>query len=197
MDIKKGYVRVTDLLKPYQDWGTIPKEVLEAKAQIGTNVHEAIENYSVGLPEPKLTVREAKYYDSYLKWAEYEEPMYLCNEERYYDEDLKVTGQVDCIVTFPGRHTGRILDFKTSAKESPLHWPLQACWYYMLCKKNKKDVSETTHMLQLKDNGSPAKLYTYTATPELQKLCLSLYDAYTYFNSHKKDKNEEHSAWCC
>ena len=191
MDIKNGYIRVTELLKAYQDWGDIPKEVLEAKAQIGTNVHEAIENHSVGLSIPNLTPREAKYFDSYLKWAEHEEPMYLCNEERYYDEDLKVTGQIDCIVAFPGRHIGRILDFKTSAKESPLHWPVQATWYYMLCKKNKKDVSDTTHMLQLKDNGSPAKLYTYIATQEMQDLCMSLYDAYVYFNPPKKDKSED------
>ncbi len=197
MEIKKDYIRVTQILKPWMDFGTIPQGVLDNKAEIGTNVHEAINMHVLGLPLPIMTEREHKYFDSYLKWEEGHEPTFLCTEQRYYDDDLMLTGQVDAIVSFPGRSQGRILDFKTSSKESPLHWPIQAGWYRLLAMKNSLEVSDTTHMLQLRDNGSPAKLYTYVITAQIESICRSIYESYVYFNPIKKDKKEECSAWCC
>ena len=197
MEIKKDYIRVTEMLKPWMNWGTIPQEVIDAKADIGTNVHEAINMHALGLPLPKLTEREQKYFESYLKWEEAEEPTFLCAEQRYYDDEAMVTGQIDAIVSFPGRTQGRILDFKTSFKPSPLHWPIQLGWYYQLAKKNGAKVTETGMMLQLKDNGSPAKPYTYDITPELIKNCWAIYHSYIYFNPIKKCNSEDHNAWCC
>tara|TARA_R110000868_G_scaffold396050_1_gene668085 strand:- start:1003 stop:1596 length:594 start_codon:yes stop_codon:yes gene_type:complete len=197
MEIKKDYIRVTELLKPWQDWGNIPKDVLEAKAEIGTNVHDAIAMHAMGLPIPILTERESRYFDSYLKWEEYENPTYICTEQRYYDEDLMLTGQVDAIVSFPGRPEGRILDFKTSSKALPLHWPIQLGWYYMLCLKNNVHISETAMMLQLKDNGSPAKSYVYPLTHGILGVCKSLYESYIYFNPQIIANHNHESSWCC
>lgn len=197
MEIKKGYIRVTDMLKPWMDFSTIPKEVLDYKAEIGTNVHEAINMHVLGLPLPRMTDREQKYFDSYLKWEEAEEPTFLCSEQRYYDDDIMVTGQVDAIVSFPGRNQGRILDFKTSSKASPLHWHLQLGWYSWLAKKNGLKVDETACMLQLRDNGTPAKAHNFIIDGKITELCLELHHIYTHFNPIKNDTKEVHSTWCC
>jgi hypothetical protein len=197
MEIKKDYIRVTELLKPWQNWGTIPEETLQAKAEIGTNVHEAIAMESMGLPTPNLTEREQRYFDSYLKWAESELPEYLNTEQRYYDEELKITGQIDAIVAFPGRAQGRILDFKTSSKASPLHWHIQLGWYYLLCKANHINVSDTVMVLQLKDNGAPAKSYTYHITNGIIGVCKSIYESYIYFNPQILAAHNHEKSWCC
>ena len=197
MTIKNDYIRVTELLKPWQNWGTIPEEVLQAKAEIGTNVHEAIAMESMGLPIPNLTEREQRYFQSYLKWAENETPEYLNTEQRYYDEKLKVTGQVDAIIALPGRSQGRILDFKTSASAAPLHWHIQLGWYYLLCKANNINVSDTAMVLQLKDNGAPAKSYTYHITNGIIGVCKSIYESYIYFNPQILACHNHEKSWCC
>lgn len=197
MEIQNGYIRVTELLKPWTSFGSIPQEILDTKAEIGTNVHESINMHALGLPLPKLTEREQRYFDSYLKWEETEEPTFECAEQRYYDKDSMVTGQIDAIVTFPGRAMGRILDFKTSAKEAPLHWPIQLGWYWILAQKNGVKVSDTAHILQLKDNGSPAKLYAYIIGNDVLKTCHSIYESYIYFNPINKEHGKDHKSWCC
>lgn len=197
MEIKKDYIRVTDMIKPWMNWGTIPQEIIDAKAEIGTNVHEAINMSILGLPLPVMTDREQKYFDSYLKWEESEEPEFLCTEQRYYDDDLMVTGQIDAVVKLPGRSQGRVLDFKTSSKASPLHWHIQIAWYHWLAFKNGLKTDDTACMLQLKDNGSPAKAHNFIIDSKTMEICFSLHQSYTYFNQIKNDKKETHSAWCC
>lgn len=197
MEIKKYYIRVTEMLKPWTSFGNIPQEIIDAKSEIGTNVHEAINMHVLGLPVPNLTEREQKYFDSYLKWEEKEEPTFIHTEERYYDDDKMVTGQIDAVVNFPGRTQGRILDFKTSSKASLLHWHIQLGWYHLLCLKNGLKVDETACMLQLKDNGSAAKIHNFIIDTEITEICLSLHKVYNYFNPTKKEKKSTHSAWCC
>lgn len=197
MEIQNGYIRVTELLKPWTNFGAIPQEVLYTKAEIGTNVHEAINMHALGLPLPALTEREQRYFESYLKWEEGDEPTFECAEQRFYHDEFHVTGQIDAIVTFPGRSMGRILDFKTSAKPLPLHWPIQLGWYYMLACKNKLNVSDTAHILQLKDNGSPAKLHTYIIDTRILDICHCIYESYIYFNPIKQEHEKDHKSWCC
>ena len=42
-DIREGYLRVSQILKPLSNFDGIEKDVLERKADIGTAVHKAIE----------------------------------------------------------------------------------------------------------------------------------------------------------
>ena len=186
MTIKENYIRVTELLRPWQNFGNIPQSILDAKAEIGTNVHEAISCHSIGLPIPILTDREQKYFESYLKWEELNEPTFLCTEQRYYLDDLMLTGQIDAIVSFPGREEGRIIDFKCSANASEMHWQIQLGWYYILATKSGIGVNRNTFVIQLKDTGAPAKSYPFEITNEVIRICHAVYSSYTHFNPIKK-----------
>jgi len=197
MDIKKDYIRVTELLKPFTKFDQIPTTILQAKAEIGTNVHEAIVNSNLGLPLCPLTEREHKYLDSYLKWEELMEPTFLSSEQRLYDEDLMMTGQVDAIVSFPGRQEGRIIDFKTSLNANESSWCIQLGWYYLLCKKNSIQVNRNAFIVQLKDTGAPAKSYPFEITDSLIGLCHKLYDVYVHFNPVKNKVPHNKDGWCC
>ena len=122
MQIKNDYIRVTDLLKPWQNFGSIDPEVLENKARIGTNVHEAIANYSIGFPVAELDEREEQYFKCYQRWHDKEAPLYDYMEQRYYDDDLMVTGQVDAVVKLKDYEGLHIMDFKTSSLPSHNTW---------------------------------------------------------------------------
>ena len=180
--IIEEYTRVTDLLKPWNDFSEIPPEVLEEKAHIGTNVHEAISLYASGLPYQGLTSREEKYMESYKKWEEKTFPNFLMSEKRLYNEKLKLTGQIDSVIKFDGKEKGVVLDFKCSLKPSLRHWKIQLGWYHMLCAFNNIDTVSEGCVLQLNDKDMPAKEYWFKFTEDDLKDCWDVYNAYRYFN---------------
>lgn len=188
MDIKKDYIRVSQLIEPWRDYEMkkkgvkIDPAVLDNKAVIGTNVHEAIQMHSLGLPIPELNEREKKYFESYLKWEEKNEPTYHSQEIRLYDDYKGLTGQLDGIFSTPGIEDRHIIDFKTTSLATPRNWSIQLGWYYLLAKENKMETSTKAFILQLKDTGSPAKLHEFEITPDLIQFCHSIYQAYIYFN---------------
>jgi len=183
--MKEGYTRVTELLKPWSTFGSIPQEVLDNKAEIGTNVHSAINSHILGLPVPHMTEREQGYFESYLRWEAERNPVYAMTEERFYDDELMLTGQVDGIVSIQGLPGAYIIDFKTSAAPRPKDWPIQIGWYYLLAVHNGHNVSRNGYMLQLKDTGGKAKEYVYEIDGELIDTCMAIYNAYNYFRGKK------------
>ena len=48
--IKLGYVRVSTILSQWDRFSAIPKDILDNKVRIGTNVHKHIELYNSFLP---------------------------------------------------------------------------------------------------------------------------------------------------
>jgi hypothetical protein len=154
---------------------------LKNKANIGTNVHEAIQMNTLGLPIPELNEREKKYFNSYIRWEEEKQPIYHSQEQRLYDESKMVTGQIDGVFSIPGEQDKYIIDFKTSSAPSHRAWAIQLGWYYLLAKTNSIDVERKAFMLQLKDSGAPAKLHEYEISDLLLDICHKLYEVYVYF----------------
>lgn len=186
MEIKKDYIRVSNLLEAWKNFGDAPQYRIDAKAEIGTNVHEAIEADIHGLKIFNLTDREEKYFNSYKKWREITNPKFLMTEERLYDDSRMLTGQVDCMISFPDQQDRILVDFKTSATAMESQWAIQIGWYYLLAKMNGYNPSPRAFMLQLKDSGSPAKAFEFDITEKLIKLCYSAYDLYVHFNPFPK-----------
>lgn len=196
--IKEGYARVTDILSIWttifiEDGQVIGKafagsgfkidvDVLDNKANIGTNVHTAIEAYLDGFTVP-LEERERLYFDSFLKWYESSKCEVVEKEDRYYDDELMITGKIDALVKFPGSDDLILLDFKTSAQESPKIWPLQAAMYYHLLKKNGKTISDRLLFLKLDRYGKNAKLFEYKFTEDLWKVCVAACTCHKYIKS--------------
>jgi hypothetical protein len=196
--IKEGYSRVTDILGI---WNTIFMEngevigksfagsrfkididVLDNKANIGNNVHKAIEAHLDGFSVP-LGEREQLYFDSFRAWYDKSGCEVVEKEERYYDDELMITGKIDALVKFPNNDELILLDFKTSAQESPKIWPLQATMYYYLLKKNGKTVSDRLLFLKLDRYGKKAKLFEYKFIPELFNVCLAACTCNHYIKS--------------
>jgi hypothetical protein len=179
--IKPGYTRVSTILQQWDTYGHIDQDVLQNKCRIGTNVHEAIAGHGSGIYTPLDCVEEG-YFASYLKWAEAVKPTYIQSEQRYYCDDMHITGQIDAIIKMPGDERPMLLDYKTSAAESPKMWPLQACYYYYLCVHNGLELSPRLLFLQLQRNGDVAKIYEYTYSQRLWQVCVAAWTTYRYLN---------------
>jgi hypothetical protein len=139
------YLRVTEILSRLQSFKHIDKEVLEAKADIGTNVHEAINNDLTGNPQIELSNREQAYFDSYKMLKK---PECFSTENRYYDDALIITGQIDVVARF---NEGLcLIDWKTSAKANHEIWKMQAHFYWYLLKQNGVDISDVMYFVNLR-----------------------------------------------
>jgi hypothetical protein len=113
----------------------INSEVLQAKAELGTEIHKAITEHVQGEFPIISQSKGLGYFESYEMWAAAYMPEYIMMEKRFYDDKLMITGEIDALVTFP--ETEKIIvDFKTSAKVSLETWRYQAHFYYYLMVEN-------------------------------------------------------------
>ena len=197
-EIRPGYTRVTEILDQWNTKVVVDGEcvakafagsrtaidigVLNHKAQCGTNVHEAIEWHLQGF-EKELSVKEQPYFESFVKWFDQVKPTFIKNEQRYYCEQMKITGCVDGIMKMPGSDDLMIIDFKTSANESPKMWPLQATFYHYLASLDGTKLSDRLIFLKLHWRGDMAEVFEYKYTPHLLQVCKCAVFNYRYLNS--------------
>src|ERR1700755_2771708 len=144
-EIKKGYTRVSTILSsmpsfvdgkftfPLQNINT---EVLSRKAEVGSNVHKAIEAHIKGDFFP-LNDQEQGYFQSYLLWEKQAQLLPMETELRLYDEPTKITGCVDMMAQVGGDRESVLIDFKCTVAEDPKKWPLQAAAYSWLLASNR------------------------------------------------------------
>jgi len=187
----KREVRVTTVLSRLQSFGNIDPEVLKNKAQIGTDVHSAIEASTRGDWFPLEEERRIAYFGSYGMWSGTKTYNYVHTELELTDPDLCLIGHVDAVIE-DDMKVAYLLDFKTSAKESVTPeglniWNMQAHMYYHLLKVNGIHVKPEFMFLQLKTNKKnddylPAKpkLYTYAYDQAVMDRCLEEVHKYWY-----------------
>lgn len=179
--IKPGYVRVSQVLHPFQDFSQIPPDVLANKARIGTEVHAAIEAF---YKKEFFPVRDDAFaylcafknaYDRELK--EYE-PVML--ERRFYNEEIRLTGRVDLIARKDG--VLHLIDFKTTASEHLAAWKLQLALYVLLAEEDPDINIEEATILQLKKNGK-YKMHSFHIYDDL--LEMARYAVALHWHFHK------------
>jgi len=176
MDIN-GCRRVTDILGWFQDFENIPKFILEKKANIGTRVHESIENHLRN--EFSVISDDIKgYMMSFIKWINETNIAVALTERRYFNHEIKLTGQIDCLYQRDGKLT--ILDFKTSSKPNHKIWKLQGAFYYILARQENPELNTEVTFLHLLPDGSMASEYYYDVS-EVIATCYSILDVYQYF----------------
>ncbi len=182
----KNYARVSDILKPLYDFSNIPSFILERKANIGTNVHAAIAS-DINGEFPIASDCEIGYLNSYYEWKRVFKPNFVQTEQRYFCDEKMITGQIDALIllTFQGIPT--LVDFKTSVKESKEVWPLQACLYSYLLKKNGIEHQNRYHFVKLEKTGKLADVFIYEFTQEIEDKCIDLIDKFW-----KDEKNTSH-----
>jgi hypothetical protein len=146
---------------------------LEHAARRGTDVHEVCEGIVQGLGEWNVYPEIRGYIESFKKWWQ-QGVNVLSIEQRFYCQELMITGQVDLIIDTPDG--AAILDLKTSYKPSKT-WPLQGAAYAYMARKHDYDIKKILFLHLDRYGGSPT-LHAYDDDFETFKKCL---DVYRYF----------------
>lgn len=182
MSVKEGYARISSILAQWDKFGHIDPQVLSRKCEIGTQVHKSIENHSQhGIDS---CIEEGSgYFESYKGWAKESNIISVATEQRLYCDKLKITGCIDAIVRFPEKGELIIVDYKTSAQDSPKTWPIQACFYHYLAIQNGLPVSDRIIFLKLDKEGKLPKLFEYQYSSQLMNVCISALNCYKWLNS--------------
>jgi hypothetical protein len=170
---RENYIRVTNVLYPFSGLQSIDADILEHAAERGTKVHKICEGIMAGLGEIGVEDETWGYVESFKKWWEKGVDLVLM-EERFWDDDLELTGQVDMIIkTEEGL---AIVDIKTSSKPSKT-WEAQGSAYAYLAKKSGYDIKKI-FFLHLNKHGKEPKLYEY---PVDDSFFLAVYRVYKHF----------------
>jgi hypothetical protein len=172
----KLYARVSDILKPFTNFGGIDEKVLNRKAALGTRIHEAIEQEIKG-NFPVVDINEAGYLQSFHKWRVAVQPTFLETEKRYYCDRIMLTGSIDALSKLKGEEEAVLIDFKTSVKENPITWPMQAHLYHYLIRESTKMIIPRSLFVKLDRYGGMPKVFEYKLDATLLDKCLqSVYE---------------------
>lgn len=154
---RETYLRVTQVLYPFSGLQTVNPDILSHAAQRGTKVHKICEAIVSGLGEIGVDDETWGYVESFKKWWATEIQV-VSMEERFWDDELKITGQVDFIIqTTEGL---AIVDIKTSSRPSKT-WEAQGTAYAYLAKKAGYDIKKI-YFLHLNKHGKDPKIIEYS-----------------------------------
>lgn len=171
--LKQKCFRVTEILSRWSGLDRIPTDIVENAAARGTRVHNACEAIMKGLGEWGIDNEIRPYVESFKQWYTPDMKI-LAIEQRFYCNDLHITGQVDMIVNTD--HGACIVDLKTSSSPSKT-WPLQGSAYKYLARKHGYDI-QGIQFLHLNRYGKRPKVYEYEDQWDTFKKCL---DIHNYF----------------
>ena len=120
---------VSDLLRYIfpDKYRHIPEPILKAKAQFGTNIHEAIERFEKGL-EISLTDIEEVVFAQYLK-LKVRHKIKVLEQEKMVCYKGRYAGRLDMIAEVNGRRF--LIDIKTTAKFDGVSVMWQLSFYQM------------------------------------------------------------------
>lgn len=153
---RENYTRVTTVLFPFSGLQHIDPVVLENAGRRGTKVHEICEAIAAGLGEFGTDEETQPYVDSFKIWWETGIKV-ISMEERFWDDELEITGQCDFIIE-DERGMG-IIDLKTSSKPSKT-WEAQGNAYAMMAIAKGYPI-KFIQFVHLSKTGKPPKIIEY------------------------------------
>lgn len=180
----KTYARVSDIIRPFSNFGHINPDVLANKARIGTEVHQAIAD---DINEEFCVVDQDScgYFYSYCKWRGTLNPKFLASEQRYFCDKKMLTGQIDTLINLPNEmDLPTLVDFKTSAQESKETWEMQAHLYNYLLESNGIKVAPRYLFVKLNKMGSLPQVFSYTWNSNTHAKCMKAIE--DFWKSDKK-----------
>ncbi len=161
------------MLYPFSGLERLNAEVVAHAAERGTKVHKICEGIIQGLGEIDVDEETKGYVESFKKWWELGHEVIMM-EQRFWDDDLQITGQVDLIIKIPEGLA--IVDLKTSSKPSPT-WEAQGSAYAYLARKAGHDIQKI-FFIHLNKTGKEAKIYEY---PVDDSFFLAIYRVWAHF----------------
>jgi len=183
------YPRVTDILKPFTSYDSVPKDILRRAADRGTRVHGICAGLSKNawIPENMIDEDLRPYIESYKQWHEAQVESYEIIEERYHSDDLEYTGQIDSVIMAKdGKRY--LVDYKTSVSKQKTY-PLQMAAYRNLLEETGIQLHGSM-LVYLSRNGDFPNIDTAYDHKEYFKIFTSALDCYNYFHKRKTRKND-------
>lgn len=174
--IKEGYTRVSQVIEILQKYAHVPRNVLKKSQEIGTDVHQAIEMYYKGDMKVLDRVR-FPYFESFLKWNDVFTPEPIIIEERFYDDELMVTGRIDLLAKVNGELM--LIDFKTGSSINAEAWRLQGTFY----RKMLPQKPNVFWFIQLNKDGEPPMIHEFLYKPHWDDAITSLVKVYRSFQN--------------
>ncbi len=170
---RESYLRVTNVLYPFSGLQNIDPDVVAYAADRGTKVHKICEGIVAGLGEIGVDNDTWGYVESFKNWWSAGIDI-VKMEERFWDDELFITGQIDFIIRNPDGLA--IVDIKTSSKPSKT-WEAQGSAYAYLAKKAGYDINQI-FFLHLNKHGKEPKLFEY---PVDDSFFLAILRTYKHF----------------
>lgn len=177
----EGFYRVTEVLEPYNGLGNIDPIILANAADRGDRVHNFCELYANGMLFQEVDFDCVPYVESFVKWFDSTVEEVISVEERFFCEELKITGALDMSAVLKGDKTPTIIDFKTPVSKSKT-WNLQLAAYRYLYNKNKDRKADRRIVLQLPKKGGDAKVHEFTEHENELHIYFGILEGYRYFN---------------
>lgn len=143
---------VSRIIRPLQDFSSVPSDVLAMKAALGTAVHRATELDDAGdLDEDSVDDAVAPYLAAWRAFRAESGADLVAVEERLYHPQLRYAGTLDRLATLRGRGTW-LLDIKSGTSVDP--WVgVQLAGYRLLVEAAGRNVDNCA-AVQLRDDGS-------------------------------------------
>lgn len=170
---RENYTRVTNVLYPFSGLEKIDQSIVAHAAARGTKVHQICEGIMQGLGEIGVDDETRGYVDSFKKWWELGHEV-VAMEQRFWDDELQLTGQVDLILK--DQDGLAIIDLKTSSKPSKT-WPAQGAGYAYLAKKEGYDIKKI-YFIHLNKYGTLPTIHQYAVD---DSFFLAIYQVYLHF----------------
>lgn len=186
--MKMNYPRVSNIICPYSrfDYENISLETMANACERGSKVHAICNSLIQGYFVPNIDAECQPYVDSFIQWMKEKNRKFIYGEKRFYDDELKFSGQVDLVVEEDGEMV--LYDLKTSASYSN-KWPIQGFAYSHLLKANDISIDRIA-IVQLRKTGKKPKIYELEDLEEYEKVFRELLDLYDYFLRKKEKDNE-------
>jgi hypothetical protein len=183
---KDQYPRVTEILKYFTTYDSVPKEIM-AKASIrGTKVHAICAGLAKGawIPDSMIPEDLQGYVNSFKLWSDAQVTQYEIVEQRYVHKGYRFTGQLDFVIT---ANDGKryLVDLKTSAKPQKTY-PIQMAAYKILLA-NVGIYIEGAMLVYLNKDGEFPEIQLLDKMHEEMAVFMSALDCWQYFHKKKGD----------
>jgi hypothetical protein len=179
------YPRVTEVLRPFTSYDSVPPEILNRAAARGTTVHALCAGIAKDdwVPDGMIDPEHLGYVNSFRKWAKSSVQKFVVVEKRYCDEERRYTGQLDFVILGQDDKL-YLVDLKTSARTQKTY-PLQMAAYDSLLKNHKIEVAAAL-LVFLDKAGNDPVILTYEDLTEETYIFGCALECWHYLHKGKK-----------
>lgn len=179
-EIPPGYLRVTEVLKPYSTLGEIDPTTVANAADRGTRVHAYCESHALGLFVEDVDLDCKNYFDVFKLWFDSMVREVIHTEVRCNSESLRISGAFDMIAILKGDNKPTLIDIKTPASPSQ-SWQLQTAAYQLLALECLDEHVERRICLMLPKYKDTVKVMEYEDHKGDQAKYLMALELYRFF----------------